>query len=501
MKLSPSSRRAVILTVWVGLWLMLVPTGQAQQGTLRWELALDNHAVSAPTIGGDGTLYLTSVEKIGSDYWIKLNAVNPDGTLKWTYEPGNYGTWPYFPSVPVIGPGGKIFVWLGGLYEIRPNGTKVWKYSFGTPAIGSNGHLYAINGYWSTNYLQAWEPHRLQPLWEVDAGTSSFHDTSVGADGTIYAGCSNNRLYAINPDGTEKWQHPRELYEPAIGADGALFFGSREDDCVYAIEPGGTYGWKYDLETNPTRPVIGLDNTIIVGAGNGSLYAFETDGSLKTEWYLAAAIYYAAAIGDDGTIYVGTTSSKLYAIDTYGPDSWTYQLNDYSRYPPTIGSDGTVYVASGNELLAINGNSGGPAETPWPQVRHDAASTNRAHRCPLVDLKINGNDTNFSQSSSLPLDITVSLDPGDREDVPFEWWFFAEMDSIDSFWWRWPGSWLLSSQPLSVFGSPFGLVPVSDLLVASGTVPPASWTFHFAVDGANGHYDGTYLDTIKVNVY
>jgi len=32
-------------------------------------------------------------------------------------------------------------------------------------------------------------------------------------------------------------------------------------------------------------------------------------------------------------------------------------------------------------------------------------------------------------------------------------------------------------------------------------VPPASWRFYFTVDGDNGMYDGTYSDTIKINVY
>ena len=29
---------------------------------------------------------------------------------------------------------------------------------------------------------------------------------AVGADGTIYVGSSDDNLYAVNPDGTQKWK-------------------------------------------------------------------------------------------------------------------------------------------------------------------------------------------------------------------------------------------------------------------------------------------------------
>jgi len=445
---------------------------------LKWKLALDNQYVSSPAIGEDGTLYLTSVHRVSSDYFVKLNAVDADGNLIWTYDPGNSGSYSFRPSAPVIGQGGNIFVWLSNLYEIRPDGSKKWIYHIGTPAIGLNDTLYGTYGGWDLDLL-AWEIHTLQALWTIHKPADSFYyRPAIGADGTIYAGCTDNGLYALDPDGTEIWRHPREFYFPAIGADGTLYCARDSDYSFYAIESDGTYGWKFDVGDYPANPVIGLDNTIIFGSWSGDLYALETDGSLKRTWSFGEPIRESAAIGDDGTIYVivgWSAAVELYAIDPEGPVKWTYSLDDRSWYSPTIGSDGTVYVACENELLAINSSSGGLAETPWPKFCHDVACTNRAHRCPLVDIKVNGEDTNFSQSSSIPLDVTVSLDPGDRDGVPFEWWLFVEMDSAVYFWWQWPsGNWIYSFTARSAFGGPFGLRPLSDVPVASGTVPPAS---------------------------
>lgn len=44
--------------------------------------------------------------------------------------------------------------------------------------------------------------------------------------------------------------------------------------------------------------------------------------------------------------------------------------------PPAIGSDGTIYVGSeDNNLYAIEGSSGGLADSPWPMFRHDLRHT------------------------------------------------------------------------------------------------------------------------------
>ena len=65
---------------------------------------------------------------------------------------------------------------------------------------------------------------------------------AIGEDGTIYVGSGSGRLFAINPDGTEKWQFP-PLTTPAIGSvssspdldsGSAIYFGSKDNN-FYAV--------------------------------------------------------------------------------------------------------------------------------------------------------------------------------------------------------------------------------------------------------------------------
>mgnify|MGYP001823841558 FL=1 len=60
---------------------------------------------------------------------------------------------------------------------------------------------------------------------------------AIDSDGTIYVGSGDGKLYAINPDGTEKWDLAIWIIgnsSPAIGSDGTIYVGS-VDNKLYAI--------------------------------------------------------------------------------------------------------------------------------------------------------------------------------------------------------------------------------------------------------------------------
>ena len=63
---------------------------------------------------------------------------------------------------------------------------------------------------------------------------------AIGSDGTIYFGSEDKKLYALNPDGTKKWEFVTGggvHSTPALASDGAIYFGSL-DNKVYAIGSG-----------------------------------------------------------------------------------------------------------------------------------------------------------------------------------------------------------------------------------------------------------------------
>ena len=84
-------------------------------------------------------------------------------------------------------------------------------------------------------------------------------------------------MYAINPNGSKKWEFWTGNYiksSPIIDADGTIYFGS-DNNKLYAIKPDGTRKWEFATEGRiSSSPAIGADGTIYVGSEDGKLYAF-----------------------------------------------------------------------------------------------------------------------------------------------------------------------------------------------------------------------------------
>jgi hypothetical protein len=190
-------------------------------------------------------------------------------------------------------------------------------------------------------------------IWEFETGDMVQSSPAIGSDATIYVGSYDNKLYAINPDGSKKWAFETGNYvlpSPAIGSDGTIYVGS-EDNNLYAINPDGSKKW-----------------------------AFETGDEVHSS----------PAIGSDGTIYVGSEDNNLYAINPDGTKKWAFDTGDDVNSSPAIGSDGTIYFGSDDGYFyAIKSSSIGPADSPWPMFGQNAQRTGRAPSSVIDKIQIN----------------------------------------------------------------------------------------------------------------
>lgn len=201
-------------------------------------------APSAPAIGTDKTIYVTS-------YFANcLYAIDSDdGSQKWVFH---------------VSPGIEL-----GSY----------------PVVRSDGTIYVAGGHY--NYEQArWEPdiYAIDPngaeKWQFTDKQGWFIvDISVGNDGTIYA--AGSCLIAINHTGIKKWSFTADdsvQSKPAIAKDGTIYIvTSGTPRTLYAIDQNGIEKWQIDLAPGcfpcvyECGPAIGKDGTTYIGAGE-SLY-------------------------------------------------------------------------------------------------------------------------------------------------------------------------------------------------------------------------------------
>ncbi|ETR66554.1 MAG: cell surface protein [Candidatus Magnetoglobus multicellularis str. Araruama] len=207
--------------------------------------------------------------------------------------------------------------------------------------------------------------------WKCDTnGDNIYSSPSIGADGTIYIGMQKNSgeaeyFYAINPNGSIKWQYPMgssvSVYaSPAIDSNGNIFIGAyysyvsyKDKGYIYGFKPNGNLIFKnYIGQTEiKSSPVIDSQGTIYIGTDEGTLHAFYSDGTEKWRYDIGKDIKSTPAIASDGTIYFGSNDYHMYAITSEGEFKCRFSTNGYIESSPAISEDGTIYFGSNDEYL------------------------------------------------------------------------------------------------------------------------------------------------------
>jgi len=349
-------------------------------GLEKWRFGISEGGIDGGIcIDNDGILYFGDKESY-------INALYPNGTLKWKYETGGWVT-----STPALAEDGTLYVGSNDDYLYAFNSTTgVRKWRFGakgsidsSPVIAEDGTIYFGTMGWPDDgdcNIYAVNPNGTLK-WLYHTGYKITCDPAIGDDGIVYCGSGDTYFYALYPNGTLKWRFKTGHYikgPASIADDGTVYIGSF-DGYLYALYPNNsTMKWKYGAGTE-TNPSIASDGTIYVGSLN-KLHAIYPNGTRKWTFTVGSDTTHitqsSPAISADGTIYVGTQISSvsggdIIAINPDGTEKWRKKLvdNEWIRSSPCIAEDGTVYIGSqreGSGYLHAFGpvESNSPPETP-----------------------------------------------------------------------------------------------------------------------------------------
>ena len=357
----------------------------------------------APALGTNSYLYafsygyITAIDtRDGStvfydhyfDSWWAPGALGRDGTL----YIGNYS-------------GGAVWA-HDGITGDPKGGYSVDVCVHACPAIGVDGTIYL-----SGRHLYAADPLRYREhKWVFEGGNIFESSPAVGANGLVYAGCMDGKMYAVDSvTGLKRWEFVTgdAVYSsPALGADGTVYFGSYDGN-VYGLNgETGEKRWEFATDgTVPASPIIGPDGTVYIGSMDNKVYALNgTTGARRWEFLTGGGVLFTAALATDGALYVGSADGWLYVLDSQtGTKIW--RLPGAST--PTIGPDGTIYSAG----YAIYGTS--PlANTPWPKFHATLDNRGRLPGRPVVD----GRNSHFTDQGFA---LVVHAEIGDA--VRLEW--------------------------------------------------------------------------------
>jgi outer membrane protein assembly factor BamB len=251
-----------------------------------------------------------------------------------------------------VTPGEGNVAWFIGFTDPDSQGEDSADFTLNTFALGADNTAYvACIDYGAVIAHNSWK----FALPDLD----EFYAAPVLADdGTIYIGCSNDSIYALNSSGGIKWRAyaAGTVYATgALAADGTAYFQT-EDSMVMGIKPDGSQLGSYPTGGGNSAPVIGVDGTVYVANQDGTVYALDPPLSgPKWTYNLGSAPVIAPPAIDPSrnALYVANDVGQLQAFDLGGSTSWSYNVGaDPSG--PVIGPDGSVYIGGGGKLTKLN---------------------------------------------------------------------------------------------------------------------------------------------------
>jgi outer membrane protein assembly factor BamB len=323
----------------------------AETGSEIWKLNLGvNEVRSSPAVCSDNSIYFTielrdpiTGNVVGDELW----HVSQNGTILWKYDinPGKL-TVQVGLSVPAIGSDGTVFVGGDKLYAIEPDGSLRWTFSGNWPeairnssSIGKDGTVYFV---YHNVPLTALDPSDGSVIWSLSLGVDDhcFASPAIGNDGTIYIATQPGILYAVSKVGILLWTfdissagYTGQLRSsPAIDKNGSVYFGlniGNPSSALFSLNSNGTLKWVFEPGDIPddvpqdhfdiySSPAIGSDGLVYFGQEFGRVYALNSsDGSLVSMATTFSGITWSSpAIDRNGVLFINDLGGKVYAFQT-----------------------------------------------------------------------------------------------------------------------------------------------------------------------------------------
>ena len=278
----------------------------------------ENNPVHAFTTTGTYTVavtvtYVNNTTESGS---LTVTVVN----YKWNSVDLNFGglTGYVKTSNPVFSPDGKTMY---------------------IPTSTPAGHLFAID-------VVSGEFKWVFAISQITYGGGAL----VAPDGTIYQCVRNatiNNVYAINPNGTQKWAVKLDAAIgafPALSADGVLYCLTNKST-LYALDASsGAIKWQQSLD-GATGSAVAIDKAGNVYAGtSAAIYSFKPNKEQNWKLEEVNVTEQATFALKDQVLYATLKNGGLVAVDmTNGTKKWTYPTTKGDAYFPIADKNGNVY--------------------------------------------------------------------------------------------------------------------------------------------------------------
>jgi len=179
---------------------------------------------------------------------------------------------PILDGLPAVDQNGFVYVIYNQvIYIFNPDGSLNTSYNegfgiYGYPVIDSNGIIYAVGN----NNVYAFNPDGSIKWTSASTGNVLYGGIALDESrGVLYYGSDDYNLYCVSiENGSQQWVYTTSTNieaPPVIDGNGVIYIGNGIDDIytapstnyVYAINPDGSLKWEIPSQFSPTYSLYG----------------------------------------------------------------------------------------------------------------------------------------------------------------------------------------------------------------------------------------------------
>lgn len=200
----------------------------------------------------------------------------------------------------------------------------------------------------------------IKPLWKFKC-EDEIRGTPLNYQNTIFIGCYDNNLYAINAaDGKFTWKYPADggIVSKPVAFNDNIYFGSEDQRLHVVSARSGKVVWTYYTD-GPIRSSVriaeghaffGSDDNYLhaVNLNSGRLvWKFETSDPIRSTPYIANEL-----------VYVGNELGDFVAVDFRGDLKWRFRAKRAITSSPVVTAQMVVFSCLDSVLYALDPRNG-----------------------------------------------------------------------------------------------------------------------------------------------
>jgi outer membrane protein assembly factor BamB/tRNA A-37 threonylcarbamoyl transferase component Bud32 len=200
----------------------------------------------------------------------------------------------------------------------------------------------------------------IKPVWAFEC-EDEIRGTPLINQGTLYIGCYDNNLYALNSsDGKFQWKYAAEggiVSRPAMH-EGNLYIGSADTRLHVINSRTGKLVWAYATEGQIHSSPRVAEGHVFIGSDDHDLHAVNMATNRASWRFDGGDRVRSTPFVANELVYFGADSGDFFAVDFGGSMKWRFQAKRAIVSSPTVSGQFLYFASLDGMLYCLDAHNG-----------------------------------------------------------------------------------------------------------------------------------------------